>query len=137
MSRTRALLLALTVTAAGITGLAAPATADTRASYYCNDEGQWSTTAWIPIYRSPTVWSAECSMGVGAHSNAVRALQRTLNYCYNLGLVVDGDFGSMTHKALMEVQAREGIPADGEYGPQTRRAIKHYPIKGKYCNRVP
>ncbi|TQM78990.1 putative peptidoglycan binding protein [Saccharothrix saharensis] len=138
MSGTRALLIALVVTAAGVTGFTAPAAADARMSYYCNDEGMWSPVAWIPIHRSATVWSADCHMGVGANSNAVRALQRTLQYCYRIALTIDGDFGGNTRKALMRAQAVEGIPADGEYGPQTRRAIKHYPVKTSGdCNRVP
>ncbi|WP_137993623.1 peptidoglycan-binding domain-containing protein [Streptomyces vilmorinianum] len=64
-------------------------------------------------------------------------LQETLNMCYGEKLVVDRDFGPATRAALIRAQPKAGTPADGEYGPNTRKAIKHKPVSGSTCVRVP
>jgi hypothetical protein len=69
----------------------------------------------------------------------VRTLQRNLNTTVGAGLVVDGDFGSATRKALIAFQTRSHVEVDGEYGPQSAAAMKaalagHMaPIEPKPC----
>jgi hypothetical protein len=65
----------------------------------------------------------DCTMGRGSQSNAVRALQYNLNFCYDAGLTVDGEFGSRTERALKAAQRKDGTDDDGVYGPNTRRAM--------------
>jgi peptidoglycan hydrolase-like protein with peptidoglycan-binding domain len=66
-------------------------------------------------------------------SGPVTALQLSLNYCYGMGLVVDGKFGPATAAALRSVQSVEGIPADGIYGPQTRDNMKWRVTDHTWC----
>ena len=55
----------------------------------------------------------------GATGEAVRRLQRALRRTPNLGLVVDGVFGTATENAVKEFQQGAGLVADGIVGPQT------------------
>ena len=55
----------------------------------------------------------------GATGEAVRRLQRALRRTPNLGLVVDGVFGTATENAVKEFQQGTGLVADGIVGPQT------------------
>ncbi|WP_244190788.1 peptidoglycan-binding domain-containing protein [Streptomyces caeruleatus] len=49
------------------------------------------------------------------------ALLRHLHGITEVG-EVDGDFGPMTHGAVITFQKRAGLDADGSVGPQTRKA---------------
>jgi hypothetical protein len=49
----------------------------------------------------------------------VRRLQNLLNEVVGAGLTPDGDFGSLTQKAVMAFQAGRGLQSDGVVGPQT------------------
>lgn len=79
--------------------------------------------------------SVTCNLARGTNSDAVARLQDTLNDCYASRfestspalwpLVIDGDFGGNTEKALKQVQAAVGIDDDGQYGPITRTHIQH------------
>jgi len=60
----------------------------------------------------------------GSKGNAVKALQRSLNTVMKSGLVVDGDFGSATEKALIAFQAKYGLEKDGIYGPASAAMMK-------------
>ena len=59
----------------------------------------------------------------------VRALQRVLNSWYQSSkpawwpLVVDGEFGSSTDKAVRYMQERAGLTVDGEVGPATKAVL--------------
>lgn len=81
--------------------------------------------------KSGVVGSAEtphtdsCQLDKGDRGEAVEALQKTLNQCYDVGtLVVDGIFGDKTREALIDAQRKAGTGADGIYGPKTRAALK-------------
>ena len=49
----------------------------------------------------------------------VRRLQNLLNEVVGAGLTPDGDFGSLTQKAVMAFQSGRGLQSDGIVGPQT------------------
>ncbi|HEX2132174.1 MAG TPA: peptidoglycan-binding domain-containing protein [Actinophytocola sp.] len=78
--------------------------------------------------------SRNCLLAQGSSGNAVRILQLALKHCnFASGLVVDGDFGSRTKKALAYAQYRRGVADDGVYGPDTRKALLwqvYYPNGG-------
>ncbi|MFC8953606.1 peptidoglycan-binding protein [Streptomyces sp. NPDC057101] len=57
--------------------------------------------------------------------------------CCGEKLVVDQDFGSATEAALRRAQQKAGTTVDGDYGPLTGKAIKHKPVSGSTCVRVP
>jgi Putative peptidoglycan binding domain len=95
----------------------------------------WTPAAWWGD-GSPR-WS--CYLSYGSTGEAVKSLQRALNYCYsnsdhsyvlnavNLGfdpLAVDGQFGRKTRAALVAAQQYHGISADGGYGPQTATTMR-------------
>lgn len=91
--------------------------------------------AWVPMHRASN--SVTCYMARGAHSPAVQKLQHSMNLCYGENLDEDSDFGQLTEAALKRTQSKAGTTADGEYGPNTRKAMKHQPINGGACIRVP
>ncbi|MFG2869633.1 peptidoglycan-binding protein [Streptomyces sp. NPDC048338] len=128
-----ATVLALGGAAAMALGSAAPAAA---ANPTCN----WSAKyygAWVPNYGTTSV-NVNCALYQGVMNNvAVGTLQETLNMCYGENLVVDQDFGAATEAALRRAQQKAGTTVDGDYGPLTRKAIKHKPVSGSTCVRVP
>ena len=63
------------------------------------------------------------TISVGATGGAVRRLQRALRRTPNLGLVVDGVFGSSTDAAVKEFQQGAGLTDDGIVGPLTWDAL--------------
>jgi peptidoglycan hydrolase-like protein with peptidoglycan-binding domain len=63
------------------------------------------------------------TISVGATGGAVRRLQRALRRTPNLGLVVDGVFGSLTDAAVKEFQQGAGLTVDGIVGPLTWDAL--------------
>lgn len=73
----------------------------------------------------PVRASSYCNLYYGVwNSEAVEALQDTLNHCYGASLVRDGDYGNGTRSAVIRAQKKVGVTADGVYGPQTRSAMK-------------
>jgi len=60
---------------------------------------------------------------LGSTGKAVRRLQRALRRTPNLGLVVDGVFGSQLDTAVKDFQEGAGLTADGVVGPQTWAAL--------------
>lgn len=60
----------------------------------------------------------------GETGDAVRRLQRALRRTPNPSLVVDGDFGPVTHAAVIEFQQENPpLAVDGIVGPQTWAAL--------------
>jgi peptidoglycan hydrolase-like protein with peptidoglycan-binding domain len=58
----------------------------------------------------------------GARGEAVKALQRLLN-THGARLGVDGDFGAVTHRAVVAFQAANGLTQDGVVGAITRGVL--------------
>ena len=60
---------------------------------------------------------------LGASGNVVRRLQRALRRTPNLGLPVDGVFGSELETAVRNFQEGAGLAVDGIVGPLTWNAL--------------
>lgn len=60
---------------------------------------------------------------VGSYGNDVKWLQEMLNF-RGYGLVVDGQFGSATKKAVEDFQKKNKLSVDGIVGPVTIRQLK-------------
>ncbi|MFJ8590253.1 peptidoglycan-binding domain-containing protein [Streptomyces sp. NPDC093598] len=121
------------------------ATATPAAAYagYCNAEvtkkrpaaSGGSYKAYLPAHGS----DVDCYMNQGADSDAVEALQKNLNWCYERDLDVDGIFGDDTRKALEYAQGRERIGKDGKYGEQSRTHLRWRWYENRnlwYCGRL-
>ncbi|MFI6898239.1 protein kinase [Streptomyces sp. NPDC050256] len=69
-------------------------------------------------------WDFTIKRGDGG--SQVRELQCLLRYLHGIEEVgeVDGDFGPMTHGAVVTFQKRAGLDADGMVGPATWRALR-------------
>ncbi|WP_282700817.1 protein kinase [Streptomyces sp. CC219B] len=69
-------------------------------------------------------WDFTIKRGDGG--TQVRELQCLLRYLHGITEVgeVDGDFGPMTHGAVVTFQKQAGLDADGIVGPQTWRALR-------------
>lgn len=61
-------------------------------------------------------------LSVGSVGEAVESLQEALNR-YGYSLSVDGDFGPLTHTAVVDFQKKHGLIPDGIVGPHTWEAI--------------
>ncbi|MFI6938964.1 peptidoglycan-binding protein [Streptomyces sp. NPDC050418] len=123
-------------------GLAAAAPAAAYAGY-CNAQVTKSRpaasggkyNAYLPAYGT----NINCYMNPGAQSNAVKALQKNLNWCYGRKLTVDGIFGNDTRDALEYAQGEEDISADGGYGEQSRTHLQWRWYENRnlwYCGRL-
>lgn len=79
--------------------------------------------------------SRNCTLAEGSSGAAVSELQRALKKCnFASNLVVDGDFGSNTKKAVAYAQKLYRIGQDGIYGPESRVAFQWHVI---YANGSP
>ena len=88
--------------------------------------------------------STDCTLARYNRGLAVTVLQEALVYCAGQNISIDGDFGTNTRNALLNVQGSAGIYADGLYGPDTRRVMR-WPwydmaerriVGGSYCSSV-
>jgi peptidoglycan hydrolase-like protein with peptidoglycan-binding domain len=98
------------------------------AAVSCSTYSRYYNTSGTTHANMPSTSSSggfNCTLGTGNAGSGVRALQRTLNYCYSAGLTVDGAFGNATKSALQGAQRAAGVSQDGVYGPNTRNAILH------------
>lgn len=59
------------------------------------------------------------TLKIGASGDAVKELQMLLD-----GILIDGDFGPITKKAVVAFQKSKGLVADGVVGPYTWDALK-------------
>jgi peptidoglycan hydrolase-like protein with peptidoglycan-binding domain len=118
---------AVLIIAAGIAGISLTPAAPARAQVSCTnwsiytDVSGWAVA--IPTIGMQT-YRDNCDLGLGNDSQAVAALQDSLNHCYGQHLTVDGIYGPLTQAAVEYAQRSAGITVDGIYGPQTRDHIK-------------
>jgi len=61
---------------------------------------------------------------LGSTGANVSTLQSNLNTVMHSGLVVDGDFGTLTDRALRAFQTKYHLTVDGEYGPASAAVMK-------------
>lgn len=61
---------------------------------------------------------------IGCEGNAVEQLQKNLNTVLKAGLVVDGDFGEKTEKAVKDFQKKYNLLIDGIYGEKSDAKMK-------------
>ncbi|MFA5925149.1 MAG: peptidoglycan-binding protein [Methylococcaceae bacterium] len=64
----------------------------------------------------------ETALSLGDRGPEVRELQEKLNQT-GTGLKIDGEFGPLTHAAVVAFQAGHGLRPDGVVGPKTRAAL--------------
>ncbi len=125
-------ILMLAVTTAALGTMIVPAA---QATPTCDGATVYANGV-VPVNRSSG--SVNCNMVRGNVSDGVRALQASLNRCYQEGIAEDGSFGGATYNALRDAQRRAGTSADGVYGPNTRRAMLHMRYgTATGCVRVP
>ncbi len=61
----------------------------------------------------------------GSKGTDVETVQKLLNK-HGYGLVVDGDFGGGTHKAVVDFQEKKGLVVDGKVGDNTFAELTNY-----------
>lgn len=126
-------LTVLAATAASALSVVA-ATPASAAEPQCNNFVIKSSTARVPSLNGSTA----CGLGYGAKNNAVGALQRALDECYDKDIAIDNEFGRATENALRSVQSAAGNMGnpDGHYGPGTRARLQYAGysrLEGWYC----
>lgn len=72
---------------------------------------------------SVTTSSSSTTLQKGSTGSAVKTLQTNLNKLVNAGLVVDGDFGTLTYNAVIKFQKKYKLTADGIVGNITQEKI--------------
>ncbi|MFF3685979.1 DUF6777 domain-containing protein [Streptomyces sp. NPDC002187] len=78
----------------------------------------------------PKTWTVLLSHGAtpelraGSNGEAVTRLQRALTAALGETVVIDGDFGTVTEKAVRSYQSSRGLEPDGVVGPQTWAALQ-------------
>ena len=112
---------------------AAEATAQSGAS--CNQFILGQSKIQVPTKASSnTAASRNCLLGTGNNGNAVRAIQRSIYYCYGQSLApygIDGSFGGVTKSALIKAQGKMGTGTDGVYGINTHNKMSFFISYGK------
>lgn len=85
---------------------------------------KWRVHAKLPLIEYPgesqkvNLQVPKYYLKIGNMGNEINKLQRALNKVINADLVVDGKFGPLTKKALIDFQYKYGLLKDGIYGPQ-------------------
>ncbi|TLS44489.1 serine/threonine protein kinase [Streptomyces montanus] len=97
---------------------AAPPSCEKPAVYEDDTHGRGYTAGWNGT------WDFTIKRGDGG--SQVREAQCLLKYLHGITEVgeVDGDFGPLTHGAVVTLQKRAGLDADGIVGPNTWRALR-------------
>lgn len=97
---------------------AAPPTCEKPAVYEDTKYGRGYTAGWN------NTWDYVIKQDVGG--SQVREAQCLLRYLHGIKEVgkVDGDFGPLTHAAVVTFQKRAGLDADGIVGPRTWEALR-------------
>lgn len=84
---------------------------------------QKSSGLYVDGQCGPKSWEKlVATVRAGSSGDAVRAAQVLLN-THSAGLLVDGDFGSVSTSAVKSFQSRNQLSADGEVGPITWTAL--------------
>jgi peptidoglycan hydrolase-like protein with peptidoglycan-binding domain len=121
---------AATMLAGGVVATTATASADTVG--WCDGTKVVKISGTV-VTRQPFhkgTGSRDCTLAEGAQGGAVVTLQTALKSCnFASNLAIDGDFGSLTKKAVAYAQWKRGTADDGIYGPNTRKAF-HWPTYG-------
>jgi hypothetical protein len=86
-----------------------------RRSSTLGDTGVCSGSTWTAVLSA----GARSFIKVGAGSNVVRRLQRSLNAAASEGLSVSGVFDRRTEAAVRRYQGRRGLPVTGVVSPMT------------------
>ena len=96
----------------------APASCEKPAMYEDETHGRGYTAGWN------STWDFVIKQGDGG--SQVREAQCLLRHLHGITEVgeVDGDFGPLTHAAVVTFQKRAGLDADGAVGPDTWRALR-------------
>ena len=123
----------LTVVGVAATMLAGGFAATTATASAADSVGWCDGTKAVQVTSSGTVvrqpyhkrtGSRNCTLAEGAEGGAVVTLQTALKSCnFTSNLEIDGDFGSLTKKAVAYAQAKRGTVSDGVYGPDSRQAF--------------
>ncbi|ELS55692.1 putative Serine/threonine protein kinase [Streptomyces viridochromogenes Tue57] len=97
---------------------AAPPSCKKPAVYEDAEHGRGYTAGWS------NTWEFVVKQGEGG--SQVREAQCLLRYLHGISEVgeVDGDFGPLTHAAVVSFQKRAGLDADGIVGPRTWSALR-------------
>ncbi|MFG2349321.1 protein kinase domain-containing protein [Streptomyces phaeochromogenes] len=103
---------------------AAPPTCEKPAVYEDSTYGRGYTAGWS------STWDFTVKQGDGG--SQVRELQCLLKHLHRITGIgrVDGDFGPLTHAAVVAFQKRAGLSTDGEVGPNTWRALRTRSTEG-------
>jgi len=129
---------AVLVAASGIAGVTLAAAAPASAQASCTGSSGYTDVKGYGVL-VPTIGNNthqdNCELGLGNDSQAVVALQETLDGCYGQHLAVDGDYGPLTQAAVEVAQRDAHVTVDGIYGPQTRNAINWWDF-GDDCARL-
>lgn len=124
-------LVALALAASGVIATPTQALAATSECNY----GTWLSQGspypgstyryFFPSYHTTAGWDYfDCYLRNGDFNNfGVVALQNALIRCYGQAITPDGDFGTLTERALKNVQTVHGLKVDGIYGPDTYGAM--------------
>jgi hypothetical protein len=94
----------------------------------CNDVVATSSVAGdvaVPgdegLFSDPTL---ECRLEAGDDDEAVAALQDALAQCNGQDVVVDGEYGAQTGRAVRAVEQQHGLAADGAYDAATALVMR-------------
>jgi peptidoglycan hydrolase-like protein with peptidoglycan-binding domain len=124
---------AMLVTASGITGISLPLAVPASAQSSCTGSSGYTDVKGFGVL-VPTIgnntFRDNCELGLGNDSQAVVALQETLDGCYGQSLATDGIYRSQTQEAVEDAQQAVHITVDGVYGPQTRDHINWWDFGG-------
>ena len=72
----------------------------------------------------PTIPSATPNLAYGSKGNAIKNLQKCLNYIMKSSLVTDGSFGPKTETLLKQFQTKYNLEVDGVYGKTSRKKFQ-------------
>jgi peptidoglycan hydrolase-like protein with peptidoglycan-binding domain len=124
---------AVLAAASGVAGITLAAAVPASAQASCTGSSGYTDAKGFGVL-VPTIGNNthrdDCELGLGNDSQAVVALQETLDGCYGQHLATDGDYGPLTQAAVEVAQRAAHVTADGVYGPVTRDHINWWDFGG-------